>query len=91
MLDLLKLLIFYKNKETFDESKSFQKEREKRRTNKEKKKERERGDKNAFPKVFVKYLQNRLCNDFEIFSRSFFIYFGQKIQNINVSPLPTPI
>ena len=38
MLDLLKLLIFYKNKETFDESKSFQKEREKRRTNKEKKK-----------------------------------------------------
>ena len=90
MLDLLSLLIFYRNKDIFDKSKSFQKEREKRRKNKEKKK-RERGGKNAFPKVFVKCLQNRLCNGFEIFSRSFFIYFGQKIQNINIWPLPTPI
>ena len=71
--------------------KVFKKKEKKDEKIKKKRKERERGDKNAFPKVFVKYLQNRLCNDFEIFSRSFFIYFGQKIQNINVSPLPTPI
>ena len=60
MLELLSLLIFYKNKDTFDESKSFQKERQKKDENKK----REGGDKNAIPLVFVKYLQNPLYHGF---------------------------
>ena len=87
MLELLSLLIFYKNKDTFDESKSFQKERQKKD---EKKREREvtKMQSHWFLLNIFRILYTMV---FEIFSGSFFIYFGQKNPKYKkIWSLPTP-
>lgn len=73
MLELLSLLIFCKNKNTFSESESTQKKREEK--TKKKKwdcskfiKSRYQKLKIPDPLAFVTYLQNPICNLLKIFS-----------------------